>query len=323
MRIGDTDMKKIPVVVICGPTATGKTKLSVEICKRFSGEVINADSVQIYKYMDIGSAKPDEEERGGVVHHMMDIVEPYESFNVSDYCRRAGEAIADVYSRGKLPVLVGGTGMYIDSLMQGIDFFDIKNDYEYRDALSKRAKEEGLLSLYEELVRIDAKSAETIDKNDEKRIIRALEIYHTTGKTKSYFVEKSKETPSKYAPLYIGLNYHNRELMYARIHKRVDEMLNAGLIDEVNVLMDIDGFLTSTASAAIGYKELYPYIRGEESIEDALFKIKQNTTRYAKRQLTWFRRNKEMNWLYIDGEGGFDAVMDEAANLVSLFINKN
>lgn len=314
-------MDKIPVIVICGPTATGKTKLSVEICRRFSGEVVSADSMQIYKFMDIGSAKPTNEEKKGIPHHMMDIIMPNESFNVSDYCRMAEVCIEDIHERGKLPVLVGGTGMYIDSLIQGIDFFDIKNDYEYRDKLANQAKENGLQSLYELLLKIDKASAEKININDEKRIIRALEIYHATGKPKSYFVERSKARPSLYKPLYIGLTYNDRELMYERIRARVDEMFKAGLESEVRKLMDMDGFLSSTAASGIGYKEMYEYIKGNEELSIAEGKIKQNSTRYAKRQLTWFRRNKEINWLYVDASGGFDAVIRDAFELVSEFID--
>lgn len=313
-------MEKIPVLVICGPTATGKTRLSVELSEAFSGEVVSADSVQIYKFMDIGSAKPTNEEKKGISHHMIDIVMPNENFNVSDYCRLAARCIFEIHERGKLPVLTGGTGMYIDSLIQGIEFFDIKNDYEYRKELSDLANEKGIGALYEMLLKIDRASAEKIDKNDKKRIIRALEIFHTTGKTKSYFVERSKLRPSVYRPLYIGLTYNNRELMYERIRTRVDEMIAAGLEFEVRNLMNIEGFLSSTAASGIGYKEMYDYINGIEDFSEAVAKIKQNSTRYAKRQLTWFRRNKAINWLCVDAEGGFETVIKKAGDLVSEFI---
>ncbi|MBR2742763.1 MAG: tRNA (adenosine(37)-N6)-dimethylallyltransferase MiaA [Clostridia bacterium] len=312
-------MKKIRVAVICGPTATGKTKLSVELCREFSGEVVSADSMQVYKMLDIGSAKPSEVERGGVPHHMMDIIEPQKSFNVSDYCRAAARCIEDIEKRGRLPFIVGGTGLYIDSLIGGVDFSPIENDYEYREELKARAEAEGTAALYDELMRIDARSAEKINVNDEKRIIRALEIYRVTGKTKSYFSERSKEQKSIYEPLYIGLNYHDRALMYERIRARVDEMMSAGLLCEVKRLTEIDGFLSSTAAKGIGYKELYPYLQGECTLEDAVEEIKRASTRYAKRQLTWFRRNKDINWLYADSDGGFDEVSREARKLVAEF----
>ncbi|MBQ3379270.1 MAG: tRNA (adenosine(37)-N6)-dimethylallyltransferase MiaA [Clostridia bacterium] len=313
-------MEKIRVVVICGPTATGKTKLSVELCRKFSGEVVNADSMQVYRMLDIGSAKPGERERGGIPHHMMDVVDPAQSFNVSDYCKMAGECIADINKRGKLPFLVGGTGLYIDSLIGGVDFSPIENDYEYRAALSLRIKNEGTAPLYTELLKIDPSSAEKININDEKRIIRALEIYHVTGKTKSYFSECSKLQESRYAPLYIGLNYHDRALMYERIRARVDEMMRAGLLEEVNTLSRIDGFLSSTASRGIGYKEVFPFLRGEETLENTIESIKRASTRYAKRQLTWFRRNNDINWLYADGDGGFEAMRRDAEKLVGEFL---
>ena len=315
-------MKKIRVVVICGPTATGKTKLSVELCREFSGEVVSADSMQVYKMLDVGSAKPSQSERGGVAHHMMDVIEPSKSFNVSDYCRAASRCIEDIDRRGRLPFVVGGTGLYIDSLIGGVDFSPIENDYEYRDELKARAKAEGTAALYSELMRIDARSAEKISVNDEKRIIRALEIYRATGKTKSYFSDRSKEKESIYEPLYIGLNYHDRALMYERIRARVDEMMSAGLLYEVKRLTEIDGFLSSTASRGIGYKELYPFLRGECTLPDAVEEIKRASTRYAKRQLTWFRRNKDINWLYADSDGGFDEVISEARKLVAEFLSK-
>ncbi len=315
-------MDKIKAVVICGPTATGKTKLSVELCRRFSGEVVSADSMQVYKMLDIGSAKPDTAERGGVVHHMMDVIEPAASFSVSDYCKMAAECIDGIIKRGRLPFVVGGTGLYIDSLMGGIDFSPIENDPEYRKALHERAVREGTAPLYEELAKIDPRSAEKININDEKRIIRALEIYRVTGKTKSYFSDLSKEKESIYDPLYIGLNYLDRALMYERIRKRVDEMADAGLVDEVRALSEIDGFLSSTASRGIGYKEVFSLLRGEETLENTLESIKKASTRYAKRQLTWFGRNKSIHWLYIDGDGGFDAVIRDASKLVEDYIKQ-
>lgn len=313
----------IPIVVVCGPTATGKTKLAIEICKKFNGEVISADSMQIYKKMDIGTAKPSLDEQEGILHHLMSMIEPYERFSVSQYCELAKKAAKEIYNKGKLPVLVGGTGLYIDSLVDNIKFFDIPNDFDYRKTLEQTAQIEGTNFLWEMLYKVDSAEAEKISKNDLKRIIRALEIFHTTGQTKSYFKNKSKEEPSVFKPLFIGLKYCDRQLLYDKIRLRVDLMIKQGLINEVRHLMTIDGFAGSTGYYAIGYKEIIDFLDNKISQDDAVNNIKLATTRYAKRQMTWFSKNKRMNWISVDEFADFWGVINTSFEFVERFLKCN
>jgi len=284
-------MNKEKIIIITGPTAVGKTALSIEIAKKFNGEIINADSIQIYKGLNIGSAKITEEEKEGVKHHLLDFLSPLESFSTGDYVKQAKATITDIISRKKTPIIVGGTGMYINSLL-----FDIGatcgKDQSYRDELELFIKENGLYSLYQKLNEIDPESAETIHQNQKDRIIRALEIYHLTGKKKS---EQKNSTESNYNYLLIGLN-DDRELVYDRINKRVDKMIDMGLLNEVQGLIEMGVTLDNQCAQAIGYKEPYEYLLGNISKDEFLNKLKQNTRNYAKRQLTYLKKIPNIIW---------------------------
>lgn len=290
-------MTKPLVVVIAGPTASGKTGLSLEIAKELDGEIVSADSMQIYKSMDIATAKPTKEETAGVRHHLIDFVNPEESFSVAKYKELAYSAIDDILSRNKLPIVVGGTGLYMDALINNTVFLDYPKS-NIREKLEKRKELEGLDSLYNELISIDPKTAEKLHINDSKRIIRALELYYTTGKTISEQNEQSHNEDAPYDFLLFVLNSHDRQVLYDRINLRVDKMLEAGLIDEARAFFASES--SKTAKQAIGYKELKPYLDGEITLNEAVEKLKMETRRYAKRQLTWFRNTKNVNWLYID-----------------------
>ena len=292
---------KTKIVVIGGPTATGKTKLSVELAKKANGEIISADSVQIYKKLDIGSAKPTKEEMSNIPHHMIDILEPTENFSVADYVERAKSVIADVSSRGKLPIIVGGTGLYISSLVDNVMFSEAETDFALRDELNKKAEEMGAEKFHALLAEVDPVSAENIHPNNVKRVVRALEIYYSTGKTMTEHNAVSKLVPSPYDAKMYALT-SDREVIYERIDKRVDIMVNDGLLEEVDGLLK-DGVTKDMQSMqAIGYKEIVSYFEGKLTKEEAIDAVKQNSRRYAKRQLTWFNRMKNINWLFIDKE---------------------
>ncbi|MBQ7986663.1 MAG: tRNA (adenosine(37)-N6)-dimethylallyltransferase MiaA [Clostridia bacterium] len=287
-------MRKIPLIVIAGPTASGKTALSVDIAKAVGGEIVSADSMQIYKYMNIGTAKPTEDEKQGIPHHMMDFLEPTVNFSVADYCQMAGEIIRDIDGRGKIPVIVGGTGLYIDSLVNGVDFGAEDGDAKIRAELMKLAEEQGNEAVHKILEEIDPETAQKYHPNNLRRIIRAIEVYKTQGKTVS---EKEKEEKiSPYNVAYFCIDW-DREVLYDRINRRVDIMVEDGLIDEVKDLLSRDIDPKVTAMQSIGYKEFYGYLNGEITLDEALDTIKQSSRHYAKRQLTWFRRNKEIHWL--------------------------
>ncbi len=291
-------MKKIKVVAVVGPTASGKTGLAVELAKRLNGEIVSADSMQIYKGMDIASAKPTVEERSEAVHHLVDFLEPSETFSVARYVSLAKEKIFDIHSRGKLPIICGGTGLYIDSLLSGTSFLNNTFDEEIRKKLFDRLETEGTGKMYEELQRIDPDAAEKIHKNNSVKIMRALEIYYTSGKTLSRQNELSHIEESPFDSIFIGLKTLDREVLYSRINKRVDMMLDMGLEEEARDYFKKD--LGSTVCQAIGHKELKPYFDGMISREEAVENLKRATRRYAKRQLTWFRRNEKINWLNSD-----------------------
>lgn len=286
------------VIVIAGPTASGKTALAVELAKKINGEVISCDSMQIYKDMSIGTAKPTVEEMDGVPHYLIDFVSPDERYSVADFKRDAEEKIEYVLSRGKVPILCGGTGLYIDTLVLGIDYPEIELDQEYRDELMKKAEsEEGLKELYEEAKNIDPEAMEKISENDKKRITRVLELYKATGKTKTELEKISRSNGVKYDYRVFAITM-DREKLYDRINRRVDIMIEQGLIDEVrNVIEKYDKF--PTAMQGLGYKEVVEYFDGKLTKQEMIDKIKQETRRYAKRQLTWFRKNKNIVW--IDG----------------------
>ena len=282
------------VIVICGPTASGKTSLGIEIAKRINGEIISADSMQLYKYMNVGTAKPTEEEKEGIPHHMLDICTPDEEYNVSRYKEDATKCIEDIISRGKTPIIVGGTGLYIDTLVRGIEFNEIENDIEYRNQLEEMVKENGIDFLFEELTKVDPESAKQIDKNNVRRVIRALEIYKVTGRKKSD-LDKESVKGSKYNFQVYGILW-DREILYNRINERVNIMLNAGLVEEVKELREKYN-LSKTALQGIGYKEVIKYLDNEYSYEDMVNAIKQESRRYAKRQMTWFNHMDYVEWL--------------------------
>ena len=291
-------MKKSTVIVICGPTASGKTALSIELAKRINGEIVSADSMQIYKDMDIGSAKVTEDEMQGIKHYLIDCVYPNERYSVANYKQDAKAAIEEIIGKGKTPIVVGGTGLYIDSLIYEIEYKDIKINEEYRKQLGKIRDEEGLEVLYKRALEIDPKAMEKISPNDFKRITRILEIYEATGKTKTQQEAQSrlKEIPYDYKVFAID---YDREKLYERINKRVDIMLEKGLIEEVEILTQRYTEFP-TAMQGLGYKEVKQYFEGELSKEEMIEKIKQESRRYAKRQFTWFRKNKQTIW--IDGQ---------------------
>lgn len=291
--------KKIPLVAVVGPTASGKTGLGIKIAKRYSGEIVSADSMQIYKYMNIATAKPSSDEMQGIPHHLIDFLSPSSSFSVADYVSLAHNTIADIFSRGKLPVLVGGTGLYVSSLLDNIDFSPSGSDEKLRAELSAICESEGLQKLLDILSEFDPESASRLSTQKNKsRIIRAIEIYKTTGQTMTETLKKSKLNESPYSDLRIGLNVDDRSFLYDRINTRVDIMLDMSLLEETKRIMNMN--LGQTARMAIGYKELIPYINGEISYDEAVNKLKMETRRYAKRQLTWFRRDNKIHWINID-----------------------
>lgn len=287
-------MQKETVIVIGGPTASGKTALSIELAKKINGEIVSADSMQIYKEMNIGTAKPEKEEMQGIKHYLIDFVNPNERYSVADYKRDAKKAIREIIQKGKTPIVVGGTGLYIDSLIYEIEYPEIEIDLNYRDKLEQEASEHGLDSLYERAKKIDEVATNKISKNDKKRIFRILEIYHQTGKTKTELEINSRKEPEfNYKIFAINMD---RKILYERIDKRVDIMIEKGLIDEVkNIYKKYEKFPTSMQ--ALGYKEVVDYLEEKVSKEQMIEKIKQESRRYAKRQLTWFRKNKETIWL--------------------------
>lgn len=286
------------VIIICGPTASGKTALSIELAKQIDGEIISCDSMQIYREMDIGTAKVTKEEMQGIKHHLINFVSPEERYSVADYKKDAKKAIKEIIKKGKVPIIVGGTGLYIDSLIYEIEYQNIEHDDCYRQQLEQRVKLEGLETLYNEAKKIDPVAIEKISINDEKRILRILEIYNATGKTKTQQEIESRKNRPEYNYLVFALNW-NREELYNRINKRVDMMMEQGLIEEVkNILNKHKTF--PTAMQALGYKEVVEYLDGRISKEEMCDKIKMETRRYAKRQMTWFRKNKQTIWL--DGQ---------------------
>lgn len=291
-------MKKPPVIAIVGPTATGKSQLGIELCKLLNGEVISADSMQIYKKMNIATAKPTADEMQNIPHHLADLIEPTESFNVVQYCVIAKKCIKDIHNRGKLPVIVGGTGLYINSLLNNIEFPEVKADYALRERLMKLAQTRGAEFLLEELMEIDAETAVNLHPKDVGRIIRALELFYATGIKMSHHVYISRLKPSEFDELIIGLNYKNRQLLYDRINSRIDLMIEKGLIEEASLFFQT--YKSGTAQQAIGYKELFPYLEGSMELSEAVGKLKQETRRYSKRQITWFKKNEKINWIYID-----------------------
>ncbi len=288
-------MDKPKVIVICGPTASGKTALSIELAKKINGEIISSDSMQIYKYMDIGTAKTTQEEMQGIKHYLLDFVEPSQRYSVAEFKKDAEKTIEEILQKGKTPIIVGGTGLYVDSLIYGIEYQTIEFDEQYRKQLEERVEKEGLETLYNEAKKIDPQAIEKISANDKKRILRILEIYKATGKNKTEQELESRKNGVKYDYKVFAINM-DREKLYERINKRVDIMIENGLIEEVEKLLEKYKEFP-TAMQGLGYKEVVEYLQGKVSKEEMIENIKRETRRYAKRQLTWFRKNKQTIWI--------------------------
>lgn len=306
---------KIKVISIIGSTASGKTKLSVKLAKHFGGEIISADSMQIYQGMQIATAKPTEEEKCGIPHYLMDFLPMQSTYSVASFVEDAKKCIVDIHSRGKLPFVVGGTGLYVDSLLNNIKFSDDKRDEVLSNQLWKVYEEQGTDPLFSMLSEFDNAAAERLrQEKNPKRIIRAIEFYKTTGKTITEQINTSRSEKSPYEAIKIGLNFKDREKLYERINLRVDLMLKQGLIEEARQVLS--NSLSFTAVKAIGYKELAPYFSGNLSLEECVEKLKRETRRYAKRQITWFKRDQNINWLYVDEYNSFEELLNTAVNII-------
>ena len=304
------------IVVICGPTASGKTALSIALAKAFNGEVVSADSMQIYRRMDIGTAKPTKQEMDGVPHHMLDVAEPGEAYSVSRYVEEATACVEDILSRGKLPVICGGTGLYIDGLIRGTDYQPAGTDNGIREQLEEEWEAQGAEEMMARLAAVDPDSAARLHLSDKRRILRALEVYLATGETITAHNARTKAIPPRYEAVMIGLNTEPRQILYDRIDRRVGVMLEQGLLQEVQSLLE-DGLLDGTAAQAIGYKELLAYFRGEMTLEAAADLIRQKSRNYAKRQLTWFRRDERVKWIVYNAPEAAQAVLQEATNYLT------
>ena len=285
-----------PIICIAGPTASGKTALAVELAKELNGEVVSCDSMQVYRRMDIGTAKPTVDEMQGIPHHMIDVAEPDEDFSVSRYCRLASPIVDDIVARGKTAIIAGGTGLYMDSLIRGNAFAPFPAT-GVREKLEAQADAEGMEAMLSWLASVDPESAARLHLSDRKRVIRALEVYLETGQTITEHNRKTQEIPPKYTPLWLGLDFADRSELYRRIDLRVDSMLEMGLIAEIKSLLASGIPAKCTALQAIGYKEFVNALNGEETISQAAEEVKKSSRHYAKRQLTWFRRNQAMHWL--------------------------
>lgn len=309
------------MLAVVGPTASGKSDLAVYLCKRYGGEVVSCDSMQIYKKMNIGTAKPTESEMQGVSHHLIDFVEPGTEYSVSDYAHDAEKCVNELCSRGVIPVFCGGTGLYIDTFLSGISLSDFENDPDVRKRLEDEFSHDGIDGIYSRLMQADPEIANSIDVNNTKRVIRALEVYETTGITMTEWNRRSKENAKKKDCLVIGLDYEDRQKLYDRIDKRVDMMLEMGLLSETKTLFDEGLLCTKTASQAIAYKEFMPYFDGSDSLENCIETLKRNSRRYAKRQLTWFRRNKDIQWIFRDGKS-IEDVLAAAFSLADNYLSE-
>ena len=303
-------MEKIKILCIVGPTASGKSSLALELAKDLGGEIISCDSMQIYRRMDIGTAKPTAEEMARIKHHMIDVADPDESFSCADYVKLADAAIRDCAKRGKLPVVCGGTGLYLDALLRGADFEETAGDEKIREELLAFAEREGAHALHEELCRIDPESAAAIHENNVKRVVRAIEIYRVCGVPKSELDRRSQLVGDRFDATVIGLRYANREKLYSRIEKRVDIMMSEGLLTETKTLLSEGVFeKNNTAAQAIGYKELLSHIAGNEALNEAVERLKTATRRYAKRQMTWFSAKPYVSWIDAD-EKTFEEIVN-------------
>ncbi|MDF2800578.1 MAG: hypothetical protein K0S61_481 [Anaerocolumna sp.] len=309
---------KTPLVILTGPTAVGKTEISIKLAKRINGEIISADSMQVYKHMDIGTAKIKKEEMQGVPHYLIDILEPNEEFNVVKFQEYTLNAMKEIYAKGKIPIIVGGTGFYIQSVLYGIDFKDNDEDTTYRKELEELVLVKGETFLHEELRKVDESSSENIHPNNVKRVIRALEYYKQTGLKISEHNEEQRQKESPYNFSYFVLT-NNRDILYDRINRRIDRMLEAGLIEEVKSLLNTGCTKDMVSMQGLGYKEIISYLHEECSLEEAIYLLKRDTRHFAKRQLTWFKREKEVTWIdkneYNDND---DKILDALTNHLSL-----
>ena len=304
---------KIPVIAIVGPTASGKTALSIKIARKFNCEIISADSMQIYKEFKICTAKPKEDQLNSIKHYMIDEVSVLEDFSVAEYMDRAQIYAKKIEEKGKTPLIVGGTGLYIDSFLGNLNLEKKKTDPAIREKLIERVKQ-NKEELFIELKEIDPLSANKIHPNDIKRVVRALEFYYSFGYPISDQVKNSQNGTSPYKTLFIGLNFRDRKILYSIINDRVDIMLKSGLLQEIEEILKLN--ISETAKCAIGYKEIIPYLKGQCNLSDATEKLKKETRAYAKRQLTWFKRNKNINWLYIDDYTSFDELAFKACDII-------
>ena len=304
------------ILVICGPTASGKTALAAELALRFGGEVVSADSMQVYRRMDIGTAKPTQSEQRGVPHHMIDVAEPEENYSVARYVADAVPIVDGILARGKLPIIAGGTGLYIDHLVAGRQFAPFQPDSGLRPQLQARARQEGLPALYAQLAQVDPDAAGSIHPNDEKRIIRALEVFLSTGKPLSQHDRESRALPSRYTPLTIALNFAQRPHLWERIDRLVDQMMAQGLEGEVRALLESGIPPDCTAMQAIGYKELAAAIRSGLPVQSGAEEVKLRSRQYAKRQLTWFRRNRDARWFEWEKIPDFSAALSFSTELI-------
>lgn len=304
----------IPVVAVVGPTASGKSALAVELARRWDGEIVSADSKQIYRFMSVGTAVPTCEEMAGIPHHLLQFLNPDETFSVADYVALAKEKIQDIYERKKLPIVAGGTGLYIRSLLNNLTFFENKSDPNLRRELEKIAEEKGNLFLLNMLKEFDPQLAQSLHPNNLGRIIRGIEAYRLTNIPLSEQQKASRQSPSPYNCCMIGLSFKDRQLLYQRIDQRVEKMMENGLLDEIRELVR-RGY-SQTAAQAIGYKEFFDYLQGKGTLREAIGRVQQESRRYAKRQLTWFRRDEKVNWLYIDDYEDYNEVAARADEIV-------
>lgn len=307
------------ILVICGPTASGKTALAVELALRHHGEVVSADSMQIYRRMDIGTAKPTQAEMRGVPHHMLDVADPEEDFSVARYVDMAAKCVDDILSRGRLPILAGGTGLYIDSLLSGRTFAPFQPDSPLRGELEEQLRREGGAAMLARLAQVDPDSAARLHPNDEKRIIRALEVYQSTGKTITQHNLETRAIPPRYDALTLALAFEQREDMWSRIDRRVDQMMDQGLVAEVQGLLDSGVPAKCTAMQAIGYKEMAAALLSHGDVRAAAEEIQLRSRQYAKRQLTWFKRNKAARWLLWGREPDFAAALQTSTEYMEEF----
>ena len=307
------------ILVICGPTASGKTALAVELALRHRGEVVSADSMQIYRRMDIGTAKPTQAEMRGVPHHMLDVADPEEDFSVARYVDMAAKCVDDILSRGRLPILAGGTGLYIDSLLSGRTFAPFQPDSPLRGQLEEQLRREGGAAMLARLAQVDPDSAARLHPNDEKRIVRALEVYQSTGKTITQHNLETQAIPPRYDALTLALAFERREDMWSRIDRRVDQMMDQGLVAEVQGLLDSGVPAKCTAMQAIGYKEMAAALLSGGDVRAAAEEIQLRSRQYAKRQLTWFRRNKAARWLLWGREPDFAAALQTSTEYMEEF----